>query len=114
MAIYEVDGLPEAPLAAAAQFHARHVPLIELLAMASDESLTIVFAAAEHTHRGWRLAAVQMLARSLAPKRLNAVSGNSGKAIIAATEYLARAPGLTGQLISLDDEGAGAVIASRS
>jgi len=37
MAIYEVDGLPEAPLAAAAQFHARHVPLIELLAMASDE-----------------------------------------------------------------------------
>ena len=112
MAIYEVDGLPDAPLAAAAQFHARHVPLIELAA-AAGEALTIAFPTADHTHHGWRLAAVQMLARALAPLRVNAVSGGSGAAVGAAADYLARAPGLTGQLISLDDEGAGAVLASR-
>ena len=39
-----------------------------------------------------------------------AVSGGSAEAVAAAAEYLARAPGLTGQLISLDDLGAGAVL----
>lgn len=112
MAIYEVDGLPEAPLAAAAQFHARHVPLIELAVLAAGDCLTIAFSAADHPHRAWRLAAVQMLARALAPQRINAVSGSS-KAVAAAADYLVRAPGVTGQLISLDDEGAGAVLPLR-
>jgi hypothetical protein len=51
-----------------------------------------------------------MLARALAPQRINAVAGDSEAAIMAARDYLARAPGLTGQLISLDDEGAGSVL----
>lgn len=105
-----ITGLPDDPLEAAAAFHSQHVAGIR--AAATD--LLLVFPAAEHTHRGWRLAAVQMLARAKAPLRINGVSGGRETAIAAATEYLARAPGLTGQLISLDDEGAGAVIASRS
>lgn len=110
MAIYEVEALPEAPLAAAAQFHARHVPLIELAIEAAGGCLTVAFPESDHTHRGWRLAAIQMLARALAPGRINAVSGGSGWAITAAANYFACAPGLTGQLISLDDEGAAAVL----
>ncbi len=110
MGIFAVDGLPQAPLAAAAQFHAQHVPLIEAGAAASEDCLTLTFPAADHTHRGWRLAAVQLLARAVAPHRINAVSGGSPAAVDAAAEYFQRAPGLTGQLISLDDSGAGAVL----
>ena len=104
-----IAGLPDDPLAAAAAFHADHAAALR----AVPADLLLVFPAADHTHRGWRLAAVQMLARAKAPLRINAVSGGGEAAILAAAEYLARAPGLTGQLISLDDEGAGAVIASR-
>lgn len=105
-----IAGLPDDPLEAAAAFHSQHVAGIR----AATSDLLLVFPAADYTHRGWRLAAVQMLARAKAPLRVNAVAGGSAASIAAAAEYLARAPGLTGQLISLDDEGAGAVIASRS
>lgn len=115
MGIYEVDGLPQAPLAAAAEFHARHIPVIQQAASAADhDCLIIAFPEADHTHRGWRLAAVQMLARAIAPRRINGVSGGSEQAIGAAADYFRRAPGLTGQLISLDDSGAGAVLPSAS
>jgi hypothetical protein len=110
MTLYEVDGLPDAPLAAAAQFHARHVPLIEDRAAGTDTCLILAFTPADHTHHAWRLAAVQMLARALAPLRVNGVSGGGGQAVAASAEYIDRAPGLTGQLISIDDAGAGAVI----
>lgn len=101
-----MPGLPADPLAAAAQFHAMVAPdLAE-----SDEDLLLVFPPADHTHRGWRLAAVQMLARSLAPRRVNAVASASAAAILAAERYLAGAPGLTGQYLPLDDEGAGDVL----
>ncbi len=105
-----IAGLPGDPLEAAAAFHSQHVAGIR----AATSDLLLVFPAVDHTHRGWRRAAVQMLARAKAPLRVNAVAGGSEASVAAAAEYLARAPGLTGQLISLDDEGAGAVIASRS
>jgi hypothetical protein len=110
MELVRITGLPDDPLEAAATFHAQHAPALR----AAVTDLLLVFPAADHTHRGWMLAAVQMLARTAAPLRVNAVAGAGEAAIAAATEYLARAPGLTGQLISLDDCGAGAVIASRS
>ena len=108
MDLVRIKGLPDDPLQAAAAFHAEHAA--GLRGTASD--LLLVFPAADYTHRGWRLAAVQMLARAKAPLRINAVASDSAAAITAASEYLARAPGLTGQLISLDDAGAGAVIPS--
>ena len=109
MELVRIAGLPDDPLEAAAAFHSQHVAGMR----AATSDLLLVFPATDHTHRGWRLAAVQMLARAKAPLRVNAVVGGSAVSVVAAAEYLARAPGLTGQLISLDDEGAGGVIASR-
>lgn len=110
MELMWIAGLPNDPLEAAAAFHAEHVARLRT----ATQDLLLVFPGADHTHRGWRLAAVQMLARANSPLRINAVSGGGEAAIAAAADYLARAPGLTGQLISLDDEGAEAVIASSS
>ena len=107
MDLVRIADLPDDPLAAAAAFHANHV---ERLRTAQGD-LLLTFPAADHIHRAWRLAAVQMLARAVAPRRINAVSGGRDAAVAAALRYLAGAPGLTGQLIALDDAGAGAVIA---
>ena len=106
MELVRIAGLPDDPLEAAAAFHAEHAARLR----AAVADILIAFPAADHTHQGWRLAAVQMLARAKAPQRINAVSGGSAATIAAAFEYLARAPGMTGQLISLDDLGAGAVL----
>ena len=72
----------------------------------------IIFAPADHTHRAWRLAAVQGLARALAPRRVNALASDSEAAITAALAYLEGAAGLTGQYLPLDDAGAGLVVSS--
>lgn len=94
--------LPDAPLAAAAAFHGEYVPLV--LAQASDVAVTtIIFAPAEHTHRGWRLAAVQALARAAAPARVNALVGADDDAIAEAARWLEQAPGVTGHMLSLAD-----------
>ena len=109
MHLLAATGLPAGALAAAAEFHARVLPQLP-----AEGDLLIRFDAADHTHRGWRLAAVQMLARSLAPCRVNAVASASDDAIRAAERYLGEAPGLTGQYLPLDDEGAGAVLQARA
>ena len=110
MELVRITGLPDDPLDAAAAFHSDWTSRLR----AAEADLLLAFPAADHTHRGWRLAAVQMLARALAPRRINAVACDGAAALAAARDYLARAPGLTGQLISLDDEGAGAVLPPRS
>ena len=102
--LYRVADLPDAPLAAAAQFYARDLAAIEAL---PGPVITLVLPPADHTHQAWRLAAVQGLARALAPRRVNAVASTSEPAIAAAQGFLAAAPGVTGQLLQLDDNGAG-------
>jgi len=97
MAQYRVEDLPDDALAAAALFHARDLPRIAQLASAPAGQLLIVFAPAGHDHRGWRLAAVQGVARKFAPLRVNAVAASDAEAIAAAAGYLARAPGVTDQ-----------------
>ena len=74
------------------------------------EDLALIFPPADHTHRGWRLAAVQALARESAPLRVNAIAGGSDPAIVAARAYLEQAQGVTGQYLPLDDAGAGPVV----
>ena len=109
---FAVGALPEPALAAAAAFHAQILPRV-LAALDHDGgSLTLVFAPADHTHGAWRLAAIQGLAREHAPVRVNAVASEDGAAIAAACTWLESAAGVTGQLLSLDSHGAGAVIAS--
>ena len=117
MALLRVGGLPEAALAAAAQFHAQVLPLVLKAMAASPAPLTLVFAPADHTHRAWRLAAVQALAREHAPVRVNAIGMKSGTiaseaAIAAASAYLDSAGGVTGQLLLLDDSGVEMVVSS--
>jgi hypothetical protein len=99
-AVLRVAGLPEAPLDAAAAFHAGQLPGARAL-LAEVDSLVLVFPAATHEHRGWRLAAVQELAREAAPKRVNGVVGDDEAALAETRAFLERAPGVTGQLLSV-------------
>ncbi|HEX7751328.1 MAG TPA: hypothetical protein VF440_02915 [Novosphingobium sp.] len=108
MQVLRVGPLPQGALAAAARFHAEVLPGIE----SEPGDLVLVFGPADHTHDGWRRAAIQQLARDRAPRRINALAGDDEPAIAAATAYLAGAPGVTGQLLSLDGVGAGAVLSS--
>ena len=99
---FRVQSLPGAALDAASDFHRQSVPDIrEILSSGNPRSLTIVFPRGDHTHRGWRLAAVQELAREASPIRVNAVAGGSERAIEEALAYLREAPGITGQLLAV-------------
>lgn len=111
MALLRVGPLPGEALAASARFHAEHLPAV-LAALADrgeDAALTLVFAPADHSHRGWRLSVVQGLAREHAPRRVNALASDNDAAIAAAARYLAAAEGVTGQYLVLDAVGAGEV-----
>jgi len=65
------------------------------------EDLVLIFPVAAYDHRGWRLAAVQDLAREAAPKRVNAIVGDDEQAIAATARWLAQAPGITGQILAV-------------
>jgi hypothetical protein len=106
IASVHVGGLSAEPLQAAAQFYAEALPRIAVRLEDQDTGLVIVFAPADYTHRGWRLAAVQQLARDHAPLRVNAVASDDDEAIAAALAYLGGADGVTGQYLPLDGNGA--------
>lgn len=107
MDVLRIDDLPPEPLAAAARFHGEVVP-----ALPCDADLLLVLAPADHTHREWRAAAVAALARAHAPRRINAIATGNDAGIASALAFLAKADGLTGQYLPLDDAGAGTVIRS--
>jgi hypothetical protein len=109
MARLQVPPLTDLPSAAAVLFHGEVMGQAAGLLSQAD-CLTLIFPPADHTHRAWRLAAVQALAREHAPARINAVAGGSEAAVAAALAYLEAADGLTGQYLPLDDAGAGAVV----
>lgn len=97
-----VVGLPSAPLEAAAAFHARWLPearrrLGELAG--EDRALLIALPPADHAHAEWRLAVTRMLAREAAPARVNCVGCDDPDALTKFSEYLAAAPGVTGQYL---------------
>jgi hypothetical protein len=112
MAVLEVEPLPDLPSAAAAVFHRDFLPRAAALLNSGAPCLTLIFTAADHTHRGWRLAVVQILAREYAPARVNALAGGNAAAIKAALAYLEAAAGVTGQYFPLDGVGAGPVVIS--
>ncbi len=113
MAGFAVGPLPGDPLMAAAEFYARVVPQLDLHRAGAGEALTLIFTLADHTHKAWRLAAVQALARRYAPQRINAVASDDTAATTAALAYLAGAQGVTGQSLRLDGAGAGKVVGAR-
>lgn len=108
--LLRVGPLPDDPLTAAAQFHAEVLPR---LMAALDEGvpvLTLVFEPAGHPHRAWREAAIQTIARTRAPARINAIAADDESAITATEAFIMAAPGLTGQYLALDSHGAGLVV----
>ena len=100
-AVLNVAGLPAAPLDAAATFLAEHLPQARA-ALAEADALAVLFEPAGPEHRGWRLAAVQALAREASPKRVNAIATMDADASAATLAYLESAPGITGQLLAVD------------
>jgi hypothetical protein len=111
MQVLRIDSLPDAALAAAEAFYAQWLQRAE--ALLAEDDLTVVFAPADHTQRGWRLAAVQALARAHAPRRANALAASGEPATAAAVEYLAAAEGVTGQYLVLDDSNSAAMVIGR-
>ncbi len=101
-AVLRIEELPEEALEAAALFYAEHVPQAREMLATDAEALVVVLPMAPHDHAAWRRAAAQDLAREAAPKRINLVSGDSSDTITATLEYLAKAPGVTGQLLPTD------------
>ncbi|MEO0062662.1 MAG: hypothetical protein RLZZ08_1222 [Pseudomonadota bacterium] len=99
-AVLRVGDLPQAPLDAAAAFHADWLPAAR--AAMGNGDLVIVFQPAGHDHRAWRLAVVQELAREAAPLRVNGISGVDEAAIAETAAYLVSAPGITGQMLAVD------------
>lgn len=94
MRTVRVGPLPDRAIDAAAAFHSKPVPL--------EGDVVLVFTPASYEHRGWRLAAVQNLARAAAPARVNGVVGDDEQAIAATLAWLDQAPGVTGQLLSVE------------
>jgi hypothetical protein len=94
--------LPQSPLDAAAEFHAAIVPEVR----AAQGDVVLAFDPADHSHKAWRLAAIQELAREAAPRRVNAVVGVAGPQQDEVLAFLAGAPGVTGQMLQADGNSA--------
>ena len=70
------------------------------------DSIVVVFGYGGHEHRDWQLAAMQTLAREVAPKRINGIVGGDSEpetldTIDEVAAWLAAAPGITGQLLAV-------------
>ena len=98
-AVLRMDALPDSPLDAAAEFHEIYLAQARA-ALEGADALALVFPAAPHPHRAWRLAAVQELAREAAPARVNGVEGGGDGETAAVLSWLDGAPGITGQLLA--------------
>ena len=93
----EVEGLPGDPLAAAGMFQHDWLGAIER-AIDNGADVTVVLQPADHTHGEWRCAMAAMLARKHTPRRVNLIAGE-GARLDAIAQYLAGAPGVTGQYL---------------
>ncbi|MXO89732.1 Rossmann fold domain-containing protein [Pontixanthobacter aquaemixtae] len=103
-AVLAIDTLPDTALEAAAGFTAQHLPAIREH-LGRGEDLVVVLPQAGYDHADWRRAAVRDLARAYAPVRVNFITAAAQNAVDASVEYLAEAPGVTGQYLPLNADG---------
>ena len=96
--------MPDDPLDAAALFYGNHLKLIEV-GLSVLDILTVQLPAVPKTHEQYLRAAMGALARKVAPRRVNAISGNHDAAMERAAAWLASAPGITGQYFAVDGAG---------
>lgn len=99
MRVVRIESLPGDPLDASAAFHAEWLPSLR----SPDDDLLVVFPPAEYTHRLWRLAAIQQLAREAAPHRANAIAAQGDAGVTAALALIDNCQGITGQYLVLDE-----------
>jgi len=98
-----VRDLPDVPLDAAAEFYKLVPGIRDDFKTYPGFNLTIVFDPAGHEHHAWRLAAIQALAREVAPAgRVNGLVGKDIGPVQQTCEWLQKAPGITGQLLAVD------------
>lgn len=100
--LVRAGGLPAAPLDAAAHFHTHIVPAVRA-ELGNADLIVVAFEPADHRHRGWRLAAIQELAREAAPCRVNGIeaSREDQAGVDETIAFLHNAGGVTGQLLSI-------------
>lgn len=97
-AVLTVDTLPTSGIAASAAFFADYLgQATSILAKPDVSALAIVLPDAGSDHDAWRRALAGDLAREYAPKRANIVAAADPKAAQSVLDYLANAPGVTGQ-----------------
>ncbi len=108
-AVLQIDRLPAGAVSAAAEFHAEWLPGAVRRLREECRALVLVLPPATYEHNDWRRAVVRDLAREHAPQRINMIAGQSDAEIAAALDYLAKAPGVTGQYLVLACTGAGHV-----
>ena len=97
MKLIDARDLPEASLDAAAEFARAYVAE----ARHADTDVAVLLSPADHTHASWRKAVIEELAREAAPRRVNAVVAPDETAANEVLDYLARAHGVTGQVLEL-------------
>ena len=95
--VIDARDLPGAPLDASAKFGREILPG----ARAAAADFVVLFAPADHSHASWRKAAIEELAREAAPRRVNGVVAASEAVAGEVIDYLARAPGVTGQVLEV-------------
>jgi hypothetical protein len=100
--VLRIEGLPADALDAASAFHRLHLAAVREALSGSVESVVVLLPGAGHEHAGWRRALVQDLARAHVPVRINFVAGDDRAAGERTAQWLARAPGVTGQLLQTD------------
>jgi hypothetical protein len=105
--IVAARGLARDPIDAAKDFLDRIVPQVRSAIGAGELSACVLFDSADYTHRAWRLAAVQSLAREAAPGRVNAIAAADDASLRAAIDFLETATGVTGQYLPLNGQDAG-------
>jgi hypothetical protein len=105
--VLRIDTLPDGAIEAAREFHETWIEQARGHLQMGAAALTIVAPPAPYDHTDWRRAVVRDLARAATPARVNMIAGDDPAAIASALGYLEGAPGVTGQYLPLDGEGAG-------
>ena len=96
--VVRVDRNHDDPLDAADEFYAEY---LERTSREEADLIVYLFDPAGHEHRAWRLAAIQNVARKFAPVRVNGIVGSDEGAVWQTLDWLAGAPGITGQLLAV-------------
>ncbi len=102
MATYGIyaDTSREDPLFAADHFYAEHM---QTAVPDGVDLMVYYFDYAGHEHQAWRVAAIQGLARTMTPVRVNAIVGSDPNeaSVVQALDFLERSPGTTGQILTV-------------